>query len=74
MTNDRRDAIRKYTADVDYEVWRRGGNMDAVDRDRVSDDFYRGLSTEESARQFMPQPKHEKPSEEEWLENEGKQH
>ena len=38
-----------YETDVEYEVWRSGGNPDRVDRDRVA--VYRdgGYSAEEAA-------------------------
>lgn len=33
---------REYHGDVIYEVWRRGGNPDAVEYDRVEDHYYAG--------------------------------
>ena len=39
---DRRDETRKAFYDTVYEAWRRGGNSDAVDYDRVSDATYEG--------------------------------
>lgn len=32
-----------------YEVWRRGGNPDAVDYDRVKDSYYDGRDVDEAA-------------------------
>ncbi len=49
-----RDEIRaerlRYEADVEYEVWRGGGNPDRVDLDRVDDHFYDGLTEDSAAR------------------------
>lgn len=38
-----------YRGDVIYEVWRRGGNIDRVDDDRVSDYYYDGYDYEQAA-------------------------
>ena len=38
-----------YETDVEYEVWRSGGNPDRVDRDRVADYRDGGYSAEEAA-------------------------
>ena len=38
-----------YEGDVWYEVWRRGGNPDLVDSDRVQDCYDEGLYSEETA-------------------------
>ena len=46
---ERREEEREERADVDYEVWRSGGNPDNVDYDRVSDGIYDGLSSEQIA-------------------------
>lgn len=40
----RREERRAYENDVFYEVWRRGGNPDRIDYDRVEDSFYDGTS------------------------------
>ena len=45
----RREELRKYEADVHYDVWRSGGNVDRIDYDRVSDHYYEGLSEDEAA-------------------------
>ena len=50
MMSDRREEYRKYQGDVEYEVWRNGGNPDAVDRDRLHDRFYDGCSVEQAAQ------------------------
>jgi len=39
MSSYRDDERRKYTEDVVYDVWRSGGDPDAVDYDRVDDGF-----------------------------------
>jgi hypothetical protein len=38
-----------YRGDVFYDVWRSGGNPDAVDYDRVRDAYYDGLDSGEAA-------------------------
>lgn len=38
-----------YCGDVVYDVWRRGGNPDAVDRDQVKDSRDDGLDAEAAA-------------------------
>lgn len=38
-----------YFGDTIYEVWRRGGDVDAVDRDRVEDCRYDDYTPEEAA-------------------------
>lgn len=38
-----------YATDVEYEVWRRGGNPDAVDRDRLEGYREDGYEPEEAA-------------------------
>jgi hypothetical protein len=59
----RRDEERKYRGDVDYEVWRSGGDVDRIDYDRVTDRFYEGSIPEDAAaselRRQHPQPKEE---------------
>lgn len=49
-----RERQDRYQGDVVYEVWRRGGNPDNVDYDRVRDHYYDGYSVEASARKMMP--------------------
>jgi hypothetical protein len=46
MSRDRDDRD-KYRGDVFYETWRRGGDPDRVDVDRVTDAYYDGLSASE---------------------------
>lgn len=57
---ERREEQRKYEGDVSYEVWRRGGNPDRIDDDRVGDSYDNGLSHEQAAskeiRAQRPQP------------------
>lgn len=37
-----REERRAYEADVTYGVWRRGGDVDRIDHDRVSECYFRG--------------------------------
>lgn len=46
---ERMNARRKYQADVEYEVWRSGGNPDLVDRECTDDCFDEGRYPEECA-------------------------
>jgi hypothetical protein len=46
---ERNEERREYHNDVAYDVWRSGGNMDAVDYDRVQDHYYDGDSSESAA-------------------------
>jgi len=43
------DKKSKYRGDVIYEVWRRGGNPDLVDYDRVDDYYYENYEPEYTA-------------------------
>ncbi len=43
------DERRKFEGDVIYEVWRSGGNPDAVDYNRLDDYWYDGLDAYEAA-------------------------
>lgn len=45
----KRKGRNDYYGDVAYEVWRRGGNPDAVDYDRLDDYRYAGLYSDEAA-------------------------
>lgn len=47
--DQRRAEERRYEADVDYEVWRNGGSVDLVDRDRVRDRFNDGIDADATA-------------------------
>lgn len=55
MTRDRerRREDERYWGDVVYEVWRAGGNSDAVDRDWTRDRQDDGLDADEAAKQFL---------------------
>lgn len=44
-----REERREYEADVAYEVWRSGGNMDNVNDERIEDNYYDGASIEHAA-------------------------
>lgn len=46
----RREEERRYHADVAYDVWRSGGNMDRVNYERVQDAFYNSVDSESAAR------------------------
>lgn len=67
---ERREEERRYNADVDYEVWRNGGDTDRIDYDRVRDNRDSGYCPEESAKVELNRQK-PRPSEEE-LFDEGK--
>ena len=43
------DERRKFEGDVIYEVWRSGGNPDAVDYNRLDDYWYDELDAYEAA-------------------------
>jgi hypothetical protein len=45
----RRDESREYENDVFYEVWRRGGDTDCINPDRVSDYYWNDVSTSAAA-------------------------
>lgn len=47
---ERNEERRRFEADAVYEVWRSGGDPDAVDRDRLHDAFYEGARSDEAAR------------------------
>ena len=63
----RRKERLEYEADVEYEVWRSGGNPDRVNRDRVNDSWYGDRDVDSAARRElnMQRPRHEP---EEWEE------
>ena len=46
----------EYEADVVYEVWRRGGNVDAIDYDEIFQDMH-DCSPEEAANKQMTHKK-----------------
>jgi hypothetical protein len=66
----RDDEHREYRGDVLYDVWRSGGNPDAVDYDRVRDSFYEGERVEDAVtRELRAQrPPEPQMTEEEYLE------
>lgn len=43
------DDRRRYEGDVFYTVWRSGRNPDAIDYNRVSDAYYRGMDSRHAA-------------------------
>lgn len=68
---ERREKERRYRGDVLYDVWRAGGNPDAIDYDRVSDSYRRGLDDDEAARVELraQRRQREHPSEEEYYDD-----
>ncbi|MBU2118769.1 MAG: hypothetical protein KJ954_14370 [Alphaproteobacteria bacterium] len=60
---------RKYEGDVYYEVWRSGGNPDAIDFDHMDDHRWNGDSAESAAacalRRQRPSPQEEQQEEQE---------
>ncbi len=62
---DRNEERRQYHGDVTYDVWRRGGNPDRVDYDRVDDAYYNGEQSEDAAsREIRKQRPHPQEQEE----------
>jgi hypothetical protein len=53
-----------FFGDTIYEVWRRGGNPDNVDRDRVNQYFDMDLGYEEAARSELEKQHFFNPTEE----------
>ncbi len=51
--SDERDRAQHFRADVAYQVWRSGGNPDAVNGDRLFNDFYEGRSVDDCVRAEM---------------------
>ena len=43
----------RYFGDVVYDVWRGGGNVDRIDRDRLSDAEARGVDAEDAATEEL---------------------
>lgn len=66
---EKREERRQYHNDVEYEVWRRGGNPGMVDYDRVEDRYYDGHEADATARRELerqrPQPQEPEPCEQE---------
>jgi hypothetical protein len=60
---DRREEQRKFEADVTYDVWRSGGDVDRINWDRVEDQRYAGAYADEAAdlevRRQRPRPQDE---------------
>ncbi|MFA5898024.1 MAG: hypothetical protein WC829_02805 [Hyphomicrobium sp.] len=54
----------RYFGDTCYEVWRRGGNPDNVDRDQCQDYEDDGLSSDAAAGRFMPRRREPEPEQE----------
>lgn len=46
---DREDR-RRYEGDVTYEVWASGGDIDAIDFDRVDDCRHEGMEADDAAK------------------------
>lgn len=47
---EQREEQRRHEGDVAYEVWRRGGNPDRVDYERVTDAYHDGRTVEDVAQ------------------------
>ena len=58
-----REERRDYEGDVTYDVWRSGGNVDRIDRDRVEDHYHQGMDSDQAARMEIraQQPRMEEP-------------
>ena len=52
---------REFFGDVIYDVWRAGGNPDAVDRDRVSDAYRDHDEVEHAVARELRAQRHEIP-------------
>lgn len=50
---------RDYCADVAYEVWRRGGNPDAVVAYELYDDRVEGVDPFDAAERYLPRCRYE---------------
>lgn len=47
----RREERRQFENDVHYDVWRSGRDTDHIDYNRVEDNFHRGYTAEQAARE-----------------------
>ena len=58
-----REERRDFEGDVTYEVWRSGGNVDRIDRDRVEDHYHQGMDSHQAASMEVraQQPRMEEP-------------
>lgn len=71
---EQREERRRYEGDVEYEVWRSGGNPDMVDRDRVDNCHDMGYFADEAARVELrhqrpqPQAQEQEQEQEQWPE------
>jgi hypothetical protein len=52
-TERRAEERRRWEGDVFYDVWRGGGNPDALDYDRMNDARYNGVSAEDFASRHL---------------------
>lgn len=55
---DRREERREYEADVFYEVWRGGGNPDAIDYDHTDNAYYNGIPADDCASSELSRQQH----------------
>ena len=69
-SEERREEERRYRGDVVYEVWRSGGNSDAVDYDRLSDYHADGLDSHDAAFRELRLQQPRPPMEEQYPETE----
>ncbi len=69
---ERREQERQFERDVEYDVWRAGGDPDRVDRDRVQDNFYNGVDATHAANIELhkQRPRPQEPEQDEQLESE----
>ena len=65
---NRDETLHRYAFDVEYEVWRNGGNPAQVDHDRVQDAFYDGKDIESATRREL-QAQRRKPPEDELVQD-----
>lgn len=61
----RREEERQYQADVAYQVWRNGGDMDRVDRERVNEHYWQGDDCDRAASHELRSQRPKPPQEEE---------
>ena len=59
---------RDYQSEVSYQVWRAGGNPDAIDYERVRDGFYDCQNADDTARRELRDQMPKQNPEEEYYE------
>lgn len=54
-----REDRHNYEMDVEYEVWRNGGNPDNVNHERVEENYYQGIDVDSACHsELKAQTKH----------------